>query len=192
MDLTQDVAWVILCNTFRTTGHSAKRTLMTRTARTRLRAIGWLCLVALPIGLHVGCAGEPEPQEAKLHKVADGQMTVVFIDQSRSAVDRTATRIAQGSGEAGSRDRSVLEDSLYSILGRRLNRAGDRVELFAINAKTLSRAFRVRHRNNAPRPEPRAFEDEQGLERIPLPAGCPAGGGASPTAYRAVLACDAA
>jgi len=154
-----------------------KRRAKKRMTRTRelgllcLAALGWLCLAGLIIGLYVGCASKGKPQEGtaeegKAEEVKEGRMTVVFIDQSHSAVDRNATRVAQGAGEPAGRGQSVLEDSLYGILGRRLDRAGDRVELFAINAKTQSKAFRVRHRNNAPRPEPRAFEDEQALEAI--------------------------
>lgn len=96
----------------------------------------------------VGCGGESDtPSEPSYPQ----QHTLVFID-------RSASTGAYPEAEA------LFADSLQAIVRSRLKRPGDRMSLFIVHEKTLSKSPRLDLRNAVSPLERKDFADEQALE----------------------------
>ncbi len=113
----------------------------------------WSMGLVLVVGILIlgglsGCGSESSPDEnepAFTH-------TLVFLDQSVSAAGDTSAR-------------ALFADSLRHIVHQHLDRPGDRLSLFLVHEKTLSKAHRVNVTNDVDPLEEKEFSDEQALEK---------------------------
>lgn len=110
---------------------------------------GLLLLVGLlGVGGLVGCGSDP-PADAK---EPASTHTLLFLDQSVSAAGDTTAR-------------ALFADSLRHVVHQHLDRPGDRLSLFLVHEKTLSKAHRVNVTNEVSPREEKEFPDEQALEK---------------------------
>jgi hypothetical protein len=111
---------------------------------------GVLALALLVVALLApGCGSEPSPSSSES---PSRQETLVFVDYS----------VSTGSHPQAE---SLYVDSLAHIVDRRLRHHGDRLSLYYVHEKTLSKAHRLSVRNEVPRLNDKAFPDEQALAR---------------------------
>jgi hypothetical protein len=110
---------------------------------------GLLLVLILSVPALPGCRSESstsnETETASTH-------TLIFLDQSVSAAGDTSAR-------------ALFADSLRHIVHQHLRRPGDRLSLFLVHEKTLSKAHRVNVTNDVAPLEEKEFPDEQALEK---------------------------
>lgn len=107
-----------------------------------------LVLVAFAL-LALGCGSDSSPSSSE---PPSRQQTLVFVDYSISTGGHP-------------RAESLYVDSLAHIVDRRLRHHGDRLSLYYVHEKTLSKAHRLSVRNEVPPLEDKEFPDEQALAR---------------------------
>jgi hypothetical protein len=106
-------------------------------------------LSLLIAGTLVGCGGSEEPAPSATRTTTH---TLVFVDHSVSTGDHPDAR-------------ALFADSLARIVDQHLRTAGDRLSLFFVHEKTLSKAHRVEVTNDIPPVGDQQFADEQALAR---------------------------
>lgn len=95
-----------------------------------------------------GCGSDSSPDEggpASTH-------TLIFLDQSVST-------------ESYADAKALFADSLRRIVQQHLRTPGDRLSLFLVHEKTLSKAHRINLKNDVSPPQQKEFNDEQALEQ---------------------------
>jgi hypothetical protein len=103
--------------------------------------------MVLVAGLMAGCGSEPE----ETPDAPSPRQTLLFVD-------RSASTGAYPEAEA------LFSDSLRRLIRTRMRRPGDRLSLFVVHQKTLSKSPRLDLRNEVAVLEDKAFADEQALE----------------------------
>lgn len=98
-------------------------------------------------GLMAGCGSEPE----ETPDAPTPRQTLLFVD-------RSASTGAYPEAEA------LFSDSLRHLVRTRMRRPGDRLSLFIVHEKTLSKSPRLDLKNEVSALEDKAFADEQALE----------------------------
>jgi hypothetical protein len=105
-------------------------------------------LVALAL-LATGCGSGSSPSSSES---PSRRQTLVFVDYSISTGGHPQAE-------------SLYVDSLARIVDRRLRHPGDRLSLYYVHEKTLSKAHRLDVRNEVPPLKDKEFPDEQALAR---------------------------
>ena len=107
----------------------------------------WALTVFVTATLLAGCGGEPDatPDAPPLRQ------TLLFVD-------RSASTNAYPQAEA------LFSDSLRHLIRTRMRRPGDRLSLFIVHEKTLSKSPRLNLQNQVSPLEDKPFADEQALE----------------------------
>jgi hypothetical protein len=115
--------------------------------RLRFLVLGFFA-ATLALGA-VGCGTDSPSSDAPS---PPRRQTLVFVDHSVST-------------GAHPQAESLYVDSLARIVDRRLRHPGDRLTLYYVHERTLSKAHRLHVRNEVPPREAKEFPDEQALAR---------------------------
>lgn len=115
-----------------------------------VRYVAWTPIVVLVL-LAAALSGCGDESEESSGPSFPQQHTLVFVDRSAST-------------GAYPEAESLFADSLQSIVRSRLKRPGDRLSLFIVHEKTLSKSPRLDLRNPVSPLERKDFADEQAME----------------------------
>ncbi|HHP7237085.1 hypothetical protein [Longibacter sp.] len=104
-------------------------------------------VVAVALLLLSGCRGDQDTTTP----VPESRTTLVFLDGSTSAGAFPAAK-------------ALFADSLRHMIRQRMQRSGDRLSLFVVHEKTLSKSPRLELTNDVRPIEEKPFADERALE----------------------------